>query len=43
VTDPLNRFVTGLERNNFKLFEEKKEQEIVAFTSEDAPLSVSGH
>jgi Ca-activated chloride channel family protein len=40
VTDPLNRFVTGLERNNFKLFEEKKEQEIVAFTSEDAPLSI---
>lgn len=40
VTDPLNRFVTGLEKENFKLFEEKKEQEIVSFTSEDAPLSV---
>jgi Ca-activated chloride channel family protein len=40
VTDPLNRFVTGLEKDNFKLFEEKKEQEIVAFTSEDAPLSI---
>ena len=40
VTDPLNRFVTGLEKENFKLFEEKKEQEILSFTSEDAPLSI---
>ena len=40
VTDPLNRFVTGLERENFKLFEDKKEQEISAFSSEDAPLSI---
>jgi len=34
VTDPLNRFVTGLERENFKVFEEKKEQEIASFSSE---------
>ena len=40
VTDPLNRFVTGLDKENFKLFEEKKEQEISQFSSEDAPLSV---
>jgi VWFA-related protein len=40
VTDPLNRFVTGLERENFKLFEDKKEQEVTQFSSEDAPLSV---
>ena len=40
VTDPLNRFVTGLEKENFKLFEEKQEQEISQFSSEDAPLSV---
>ena len=40
VTDPYNRFVTGLEKDNFKLFEDKKEQEIVQFSSEDAPLSV---
>ncbi|MGO9227834.1 MAG: VWA domain-containing protein [Bryobacteraceae bacterium] len=39
VTDPMNRFVTGLEKENFKLFEEKKEQEITQFSSEDAPLS----
>ncbi len=40
VTDPLNRFVTGLEKENFKVFEDKKEQEISAFSSEDAPLSI---
>lgn len=40
VTDPMNRFVTGLERENFKVFEDKKEQPISAFSSEDAPLSV---
>jgi VWFA-related protein len=40
VTDPMNRFVTGLERENFKVFEDKKEQSISAFSSEDAPLSV---
>jgi Ca-activated chloride channel homolog len=40
VTDPLNRFVTGLDKENFKLYEEKKEQEISQFSSEDAPLSV---
>ncbi len=40
VTDPLNRFVTGLEKENFKLSEEKVDQEIAQFSSEDAPLSV---
>jgi len=40
VTDPMNRFVTGLEKDNFKLFEDKLPQEITAFSSEDAPLSV---
>jgi VWFA-related protein len=39
VTDPMNRFVTGLEKENFKLFEDRKEQEISQFSSEDAPLS----
>ena len=41
VTDPLNRFVTGLEKEHFKLFEDKIEQQIVQFSSEDAPLSVA--
>jgi Ca-activated chloride channel family protein len=40
VTDPLNRFVTGLEKANFRLFEDKGEQKITHFASEDAPLSV---
>ena len=40
VTDPLNRLVTGLEREHFKLFEDKVEQSVTHFASEDAPLSV---
>ena len=40
VTDPLNRFVTGLEREHFKLFEDKSEQKLLTFASEDAPLSI---
>lgn len=40
VTDPLNRFVTGLEREHFRVFEDKIEQELTHFASEDAPLSI---
>jgi len=40
VTDPLNRFVTGLEKQHFRLFEDKVEQKITQFSAEDAPLSV---
>jgi Ca-activated chloride channel family protein len=40
VTDPLNRFVTGLEKEYFKVFEDKKQQQITQFSSDDAPLSV---
>jgi len=40
VTDPLNRFVTGLEREHFRLFEDKAEQQLTHFASEDAPLSI---
>ena len=40
VTDPLNRFVTGLEKEHFRLFEDKIEQTIRNFTSEEAPLSI---
>jgi Ca-activated chloride channel homolog len=40
VTDPLNRFVTGLEKENFKVYEDKKEQQVAQFSSEDAPLSI---
>lgn len=40
VTDPMSRFVTGLDKENFKIYEDKVEQEIAQFSSEDAPLSV---
>lgn len=40
VTDPLNRFVTGLEKEHFRLYEDKIEQEISQFSSEDAPISI---
>src|SRR6202140_5208000 len=40
ITDPLNRLVTGLDRNNFNLFEGKDQQEIKTFSSEDAPVSI---
>jgi VWFA-related protein len=40
VTDPLNRFVTGLDKENFKISEDKADQTITTFSSEDAPISV---
>ncbi len=40
VTDPMSRFVTGLDKENFKLAENGIEQEISQFSSEDAPLSI---
>jgi Ca-activated chloride channel family protein len=40
VTDPYDRIVTGLDQTNFQVFDEKVEQQIVAFSTEDAPISV---
>jgi len=40
VTTPLNQVVTGLEKEHFRLFEDKVEQTVTQFSSEDAPLSV---
>jgi Ca-activated chloride channel family protein len=40
VTDPMNRFVLGLDKKNFSLFEDDKQQTVVHFSGEDAPLSV---
>jgi Ca-activated chloride channel family protein len=40
ITDPLNRLVTGLDKENFQLFEGKDAQEIRHFSSEDAPVSI---
>jgi len=40
VTDPYNRLVTGLELDNFRIFEDNIEQEVVNFSSEDVPISI---
>ena len=40
ITDPMNRLVTGLEKENFQLFEGSAQQEIRSFSSEDAPVSL---
>jgi Ca-activated chloride channel homolog len=40
VTDPYNRLVTGLELDNFRVFEDNIEQEVVTFSSEDVPISI---
>ena len=40
ITDPMNRLVTGLDRDNFSLFEGKNVQDIKTFSSEDAPVSL---
>ena len=40
VTDPYNRLVTGLEPDNFRVFEDNIEQEVLTFSSEDVPISI---
>ena len=40
VLDPLRKFVTDLDKENFRVFEDKAEQQIISFSSEDAPLSI---
>jgi Ca-activated chloride channel family protein len=40
ITDPMNRLVTGLDKENFQIFEDKEPQEIRNFSSEDAPVSI---
>jgi Ca-activated chloride channel family protein len=40
ITDPLNRLVTGLDKENFQLFEGSSKEEIKSFSSEDAPVSL---
>jgi Ca-activated chloride channel homolog len=40
ITDPLNRLVTGLEKEDFQVYENNNEQHIVSFASEDAPVSI---
>jgi Ca-activated chloride channel family protein len=40
VTDPMNRFVLGLDKKDFSILEDGVEQKITHFSGEDAPLSL---
>jgi Ca-activated chloride channel family protein len=40
VTDPLNRLVTGLDKENFFLYENNGLEKIKTFSCEDAPVSI---
>ena len=40
VTDPQNRYVTGLEGEHFQIFEDRVEQDTEYFSAEDVPLSL---
>ncbi|HKG22635.1 MAG TPA: VWA domain-containing protein [Blastocatellia bacterium] len=40
VTDPYGRFVTGLKKEHFDVFDDKVKQEIAHFTDDDSPVSL---
>jgi len=40
VTDPMNRLVTGLEKDNFQVFDNNTGQTIKSFATEDSPISI---
>lgn len=40
VTDPYGRLVTGLDQENFRVFENGREQEIMRFAEDDVPISI---
>jgi Ca-activated chloride channel family protein len=40
VTDPMNRLVTGLEKENFQVFDNNTGQVIKSFATEDSPISI---
>ena len=40
ITDPEGRYVVGLQKENFQIWEDKVEQQIEYFSTEDVPLSV---
>jgi Ca-activated chloride channel homolog len=40
VTDPYGRMVVGLDRDNFRVYEDKVEQEVLTFSSEDVPITI---
>jgi len=40
ITDPMNRLVTGLEKDDFFVYENNNQQPIKTFSCEDAPVSI---
>jgi Ca-activated chloride channel homolog len=40
VTDPMDRLVTGLEKDNFFIYENNHQETIKSFSTEDAPVSI---
>jgi len=40
VLDPYGRFVTGLDKTNFEVYEDKVKQDIIFFNDDDAPVSI---
>jgi len=40
VTDPLNRCVTGLSKSDFRVYEDKVEQQIASFKQDESPVSI---
>lgn len=40
VTDPLNRYVLGLDTEHFKLYDQKIEQKLTHFSNDNSPVSV---
>jgi Ca-activated chloride channel homolog len=40
VTDPMDRLVTGLEKENFFVYENNHQETIKSFSTEDAPVSI---
>jgi Ca-activated chloride channel homolog len=40
VTDPMNRLVTGLEKDNFEIYDNNIGQTIKSFSTEDAPVTI---
>jgi Ca-activated chloride channel family protein len=40
ITDPYGRMVVGLAPDNFRVYEDKIEQEVLTFSSEDVPITI---
>ncbi len=40
VMDPLNRYITGLGQEHFKIFENKIEQDVTHFSNHESPVSL---